>query len=70
MSLNPAPATWVTSAHSNNEGGNCVEWSPTYARTHGIVPVRDSKMPHGPTLGFSPASWATLVAYAHTSSGA
>ncbi|MFE3827141.1 DUF397 domain-containing protein [Streptomyces sp. NPDC059092] len=67
MNLTPAPTVWVRSAYSSGEGGNCVEWSPAYAHTHGLVPVRDSKVPHGPTLAFSQASWAALVAYARTS---
>ncbi|MFI6699680.1 DUF397 domain-containing protein [Streptomyces sp. NPDC050509] len=68
MNTSTAPTAWVRSTFSGPEGGsNCVEWSPAHAHTHGVVPVRDSKVPHGPTLAFSPASWAALVAYARTS---
>ncbi|MFJ2175523.1 DUF397 domain-containing protein [Streptomyces sp. NPDC087851] len=67
MNLNPAPTAWVKSTYTSGEGGNCVEWSPAYAHAHGVVPVRDSKVPHGPTLTFSPTSWAALIAYARTS---
>ncbi|MCG3041761.1 DUF397 domain-containing protein [Streptomyces sp. S1A] len=27
----------------------------------GIVPVRDSKAPHGPVLAFPPTSWASFI---------
>nr|WP_245793560.1 DUF397 domain-containing protein [Streptomyces pini] len=27
----------------------------------GIVPIRDSKAPHGPVLAFPPASWASFI---------
>ncbi|MCX5169741.1 DUF397 domain-containing protein [Streptomyces antibioticus] len=26
-----------------------------------VVPVRDSKAPHGPALCFGPASWAAFI---------
>ncbi|MFF0447015.1 DUF397 domain-containing protein [Streptomyces sp. NPDC004609] len=68
MSTEPNfPGTeWITSTYSGNGGGNCVEWAPDYARTHGVVPVRDSKMATGPTLTLSPQVWAGLIAYART----
>ncbi|MEU4885454.1 MULTISPECIES: DUF397 domain-containing protein [Streptomyces] len=28
----------------------------------GLVPVRDSKMPHGPTLTFEDGSWTAFIA--------
>ncbi|MCF3960631.1 DUF397 domain-containing protein [Streptomyces fuscigenes] len=40
---------WFTSSHSDN-GGACVEVAANLAAAHGIVPVRDSKNPDGPTL--------------------
>jgi hypothetical protein len=52
---------WVKSTHSSGDGGNCVEWAPTHAATHGLVPVRDSKDPHGPALGFTAAAWTAFV---------
>ncbi|MFJ2112030.1 MULTISPECIES: DUF397 domain-containing protein [unclassified Streptomyces] len=55
---------WVKSSYSNLDGGNCVEWAPTHATTHGTVPVRDSKRPHGPTLRLAPGAWAAFVALA------
>ncbi|WP_328915821.1 MULTISPECIES: DUF397 domain-containing protein [unclassified Streptomyces] len=55
------PSVWVKSTYSGGEGGNCVEWAPTHAATHGLVPVRDSKTPDGPALTFTPTAWATFV---------
>ncbi|MEW2114896.1 DUF397 domain-containing protein [Streptomyces sp. NPDC005474] len=48
---------WVKSSYSN-DGGNCVEVSNDLP---GVVPVRDSKIPHGPTLVASEAAWGTFV---------
>ncbi|MEV8452612.1 DUF397 domain-containing protein [Streptomyces sp. NPDC052095] len=52
---------WITSSYSNN-GGSCVEWAPAQVPTTGVVPVRDSKNPHGPVLHTSPAAFTTFVA--------
>ncbi|WP_405795635.1 DUF397 domain-containing protein [Streptomyces sp. NBC_01506] len=52
---------WFTSSYSNN-GGNCVEVAANLAATRGIVPVRDSKVPSGPVLGFRVGSFASFVA--------
>ncbi|MFF4079798.1 DUF397 domain-containing protein [Streptomyces sp. NPDC087218] len=52
---------WVKSSYSGN-GGSCVEWAPTQASVTGIVPVRDSKVPHGPVLAVPAASFASFVA--------
>ncbi|MFF6793046.1 hypothetical protein ACVW0K_002897 [Streptomyces filamentosus] len=48
---------WRKSSYSGGEGGNCVEVAahPT------LIHVRDSKVPHGPQLAVSPASWAAFV---------
>ncbi|AXI78169.1 DUF397 domain-containing protein [Peterkaempfera bronchialis] len=51
-------ATWVKSSYSDSDGGNCVEVAPGFT---GIVPVRDSKDPHGPALVFSPEAFADFV---------
>ncbi|WP_329020424.1 DUF397 domain-containing protein [Streptomyces sp. NBC_00690] len=59
-------ALWAKSTYSGGEGGNCIEWSPSFAVAHGVVPVRDSKVPAGPVLMVSPQSWASLVALART----
>ncbi|REK84581.1 DUF397 domain-containing protein [Streptomyces inhibens] len=55
------PTQWIKSSYSSAEGGNCLEWAPTYVKAAGVVPVRDSKEPHGPTLGFSTAAWTSFV---------
>ncbi|MFF4605414.1 DUF397 domain-containing protein [Streptomyces sp. NPDC001339] len=51
-------ATWRKSSYSNTENAGCVEvadGSPS------IVPVRDSKNPHGPTLAISAPAWTAFV---------
>ncbi|WP_145500787.1 DUF397 domain-containing protein [Streptomyces sp. CFMR 7] len=57
---------WVKSSYSNTDGGNCIEWRPSAAAVTGVVPVRDSKSPEGPSLAVSRAAWAGLVEYAKT----
>ncbi|WP_103531134.1 DUF397 domain-containing protein [Streptomyces sp. SM11] len=52
---------WVKSSYSDN-GGTCVEWAPTTASTTGTVPVRDSKNPGGPALGFPATAFSTFIA--------
>ncbi|MET9916327.1 DUF397 domain-containing protein [Streptomyces sp. NPDC006435] len=52
---------WAKSSYSGG-GGSCVEWAPTHASVTGIVPVRDSKNPHGPVLAVPAASFASFVA--------
>ncbi|WUN88052.1 DUF397 domain-containing protein [Streptomyces bobili] len=37
---------------------NCVEVAPGFT---GVVPVRDSKVPHGPVLAFEFGSWAAFI---------
>ncbi|MGW5128449.1 DUF397 domain-containing protein [Streptomyces sp. NPDC004069] len=49
---------WHRSSYSNQEGGNCVEVADGFP---GIVPVRDSKAPHGPALTFEADSWAAFI---------
>ncbi|WP_371800869.1 DUF397 domain-containing protein [Streptomyces sp. NBC_01732] len=60
----PQPDQWVKSTYSDGNGGQCIEWSPTYAKAHGVVPVRDSKDPSGPALMLSPEGFAGLVEFA------
>ncbi|MFI9064497.1 DUF397 domain-containing protein [Streptomyces sp. NPDC053429] len=48
---------WQKSTYSGSEGGACVEVAPCADRVH----VRDSKVPHGPVLTLSPASWTRLA---------
>ena len=51
---------WFTSSYSAN-GGECVEVAANLTAPHGIVPVRDSKDPHGPTLTFAAGAWTAFV---------
>ncbi|WP_433534098.1 DUF397 domain-containing protein [Micromonospora sp. CA-249363] len=52
-------AVWRKSTRSGSGGGNCVEVADNLP---GIVGVRDSKDPDGPTLTFRPTSWRAFVA--------
>ncbi|MCX4744247.1 DUF397 domain-containing protein [Kitasatospora sp. NBC_01287] len=49
---------WFKSSHSSN-GGNCVEIA---ANLQGVVPVRDSKDPHGPALTFPAEGFTAFIA--------
>ncbi|MFJ6740526.1 DUF397 domain-containing protein [Streptomyces sp. NPDC091279] len=60
MTTESSPLLWIKSSYSNN-GGTCVEWAPAYTRTTGVVPVRDSKNPAGPVLGFQADAFASFV---------
>lgn len=53
-------AEWAKSSYSGGNEGNCVEVARNLA-TDGIVPVRDSKDPHGPALRFTPAAWTEFL---------
>ncbi|MCF3143427.1 DUF397 domain-containing protein [Streptomyces platensis] len=50
-------ARWRKSSYSDQNGGNCVEVADNLS----VVPVRDSKTPHGPALVFPAAGWTTFV---------
>ncbi|MEU8763071.1 DUF397 domain-containing protein [Streptomyces sp. NPDC048659] len=50
---------WFKSSYSNN-GGQCVEVA-TNLVAHGVVPVRDSKVPGGPVLTVPAAAFAAFV---------
>ncbi|MEU5772449.1 DUF397 domain-containing protein [Streptomyces venezuelae] len=52
-------AVWRRSSYSNGTGGECVEVAHGLA---GLVPVRDSKLPTGPTLVFPATAWAPFIA--------
>ncbi|WP_432902210.1 DUF397 domain-containing protein [Micromonospora matsumotoense] len=56
MELNDA--RWRKSTRSSGNGGNCVEVA---ANLPGVIAVRDSKDPDGPTLTFTPAAWHTFL---------
>ncbi|MFE3522033.1 DUF397 domain-containing protein [Streptomyces sp. NPDC059161] len=53
---------WFTSSYSSN-GGQCVEVAANLAGSHGVVPVRDSKSPDGPTLTLSVAAFTALIEF-------
>ncbi|MCK1797470.1 DUF397 domain-containing protein [Streptomyces sp. XM4193] len=50
--------SWRKSSYSNPDGGECVEVSDDFAA---VVPVRDSKVPHGPVLVFPASDWECFV---------
>ncbi|WP_406217343.1 DUF397 domain-containing protein [Streptomyces decoyicus] len=52
-------ARWRKSTYSNTNGGSCVEVADDFP---GLVPVRDSKDPRGPTLLIPAAAWTAFVA--------
>ncbi|MEV5407541.1 DUF397 domain-containing protein [Thermopolyspora sp. NPDC052614] len=56
MDLNTA--VWRRSSRSSDNGGLCVEVATNLP---GVVAVRDSKNPNGPTLLFSPTEWRTFI---------
>ncbi|MFE2350825.1 helix-turn-helix domain-containing protein [Kitasatospora cineracea] len=60
MKVDLTTAQWVKSSHSVN-GGNCVEFAPEFAAAHGLVPVRDSKDPHGPALLSTETAFTAFV---------
>ncbi|MFH8973324.1 DUF397 domain-containing protein [Streptomyces sp. NPDC017890] len=49
---------WRKSSYSNGTGGDCVEVTDDLP---GLVPVRDSKNPHGPALLFPSEAWSAFV---------
>ncbi|MFJ3078356.1 DUF397 domain-containing protein [Streptomyces halstedii] len=53
-----AGAGWRKSSYSGNEGGSCLEVLDGHPTA---VPVRDSKVPSGPTLFVPAASWTSFV---------
>ncbi len=57
---NGSVLSWYKSSHSTNDGPACVE----VAAVPGIVHVRDSKDPQGPSLAFRGDAWAAFVAFA------
>jgi hypothetical protein len=58
-SIDLSAASWRKSSYSNQDGGACVEVSVDSAA---VVPVRDSKVSHGPVLVFPAGEWACFVA--------
>ncbi|MFJ6391451.1 DUF397 domain-containing protein [Streptomyces sp. NPDC091972] len=52
------PETWRKSSYSGGGGNNCLEVAVDHPA---IIPVRDSKNPHGPKLMLRPQSWSVFV---------
>ncbi|MFJ8645850.1 DUF397 domain-containing protein [Streptomyces sp. NPDC093546] len=50
---------WRKSSYSGPSGGDCLEVADD---NPDLVPVRDSKNPHGPKLVFRAAAWSAFVA--------
>ncbi|MFD8332103.1 MULTISPECIES: DUF397 domain-containing protein [Streptomyces violaceusniger group] len=59
--LDLTAAEWIRSSYSDANGGQCVEFSRTFAQTHDTIPVRDSKAPDGPTLIVSATGWSLFI---------
>ncbi|WNI31344.1 DUF397 domain-containing protein [Streptomyces sp. ITFR-6] len=51
-------ARWRKSTYSNTSGGDCLEVADGVP---GLVPVRDSKRPDGPTLIMHATAWAPFI---------
>jgi hypothetical protein len=51
---------WVKSSYSGG-GGQCVEVATNLIAARGIVPVRDSKVPAGPSLAVTATAFAAFV---------
>ncbi|MFJ2562228.1 DUF397 domain-containing protein [Streptomyces sp. NPDC088770] len=51
-------ARWRRSSYSNANGGECVEVAEDFP---GVVPVRDSKDPHGAVLVVPAAAWDAFL---------
>ncbi|WP_424214020.1 DUF397 domain-containing protein [Streptomyces sp. BI20] len=64
MDTSPA-TTWIKSAHSGPEGGNCVE----VAKADAAVLVRDTKDHAKGSLRVTPAAWGAFVAGARVDGG-
>ncbi|MFD8223679.1 DUF397 domain-containing protein [Streptomyces massasporeus] len=54
----PGAARWRKSTFSNGDGGNCLEVCDAHAS---VVPVRDSKVPHGPVLTITAPAWTSFI---------
>ncbi|ANZ18836.1 DUF397 domain-containing protein [Streptomyces noursei] len=59
--LDLTAAEWIKSSYSDANGGNCIEFSPGHSLTHALVPLRDSKLPHGPVITVPVAGWSSFV---------
>ncbi|QFQ99644.1 DUF397 domain-containing protein [Streptomyces phaeolivaceus] len=57
-SLDLSAAVWIKSSRSEVNSGDCVEIAPAIP---GLVPVRDSKVPHGPVLLINRFAWLSFI---------
>ncbi|MFC7895354.1 DUF397 domain-containing protein [Streptomyces sp. NPDC057381] len=57
-SIDLSSVQWRKSSYSSGTGGECVEVTEDLP---GLVPVRDSKNPHGPALVFPVEAWSAFV---------
>ncbi|QSS91174.1 DUF397 domain-containing protein [Streptomyces sp. M54] len=55
---NLTAAAWRSSSCSNEEGGDCVQVADGFP---GVVPVRDSKNPTGPSLTLTADAWTAFI---------
>ncbi|MEU3945683.1 DUF397 domain-containing protein [Streptomyces sp. NPDC029526] len=55
-----ASSRWRKSSYSDPNGGSCLE---VLDGCRAVIPVRDSKVPHGPVLVFPGGVWASFVAH-------
>ncbi|MGN9756615.1 DUF397 domain-containing protein [Streptomyces sp. SD31] len=58
-SIDLTGVTWRRSSYSNSDGGQCLEVADNLPAP--VVPVRDSKNPHGPALILPATAWASFV---------
>ncbi|MFJ8475674.1 DUF397 domain-containing protein [Kitasatospora sp. NPDC094011] len=63
MDVDLTGTSWRKSSYSSANGGACVEVADNFA---GVMPVRDSKDPHGPALIFSATAWQSFVTAVRT----
>ena len=54
----PGVARWRKSTYSNGDGDDCLEVCDAHTA---VVPVRDSKVPHGPVLTITAQAWTSFV---------
>ncbi|WP_078906347.1 DUF397 domain-containing protein [Streptomyces sp. NRRL S-378] len=52
---------WRKSSYSGNDADSCIEVLDGHPSG---VPIRDSKVPHGPALVVSAACWSSFIAAA------
>ncbi|KUF15508.1 DUF397 domain-containing protein [Streptomyces silvensis] len=60
--LHLAPTVWRKSSYSGADSGQCVEVGSAH-RQVALVPVRDSKNPHGPAVLVGAPAWQAFVTH-------